>query len=60
MARADLVKSGIAGLDAILAEGIPRGNVILLEGAIGTGKTRSVQSKEQSATRRERLFKTRR
>ena len=30
---------GIRGLDSILAEGIPRGNVILLEGAIGTGKT---------------------
>ena len=35
----DLVKSGIVGLDTILADGIPRGNVILLEGAIGTGKT---------------------
>ena len=36
---ADLVKTGISGLDPILSEGIPRGNVILLEGAIGTGKT---------------------
>ena len=36
---ADLVKTGISGLDAILSDGIPRGNVILLEGAIGTGKT---------------------
>ena len=35
----DLVKTGISGLDIILADGIPRGNVILLEGAIGTGKT---------------------
>ena len=35
----DLVKTGISGLDSILANGIPRGNVILLEGAIGTGKT---------------------
>lgn len=35
----DLVRTGIAGLDGILSEGIPRGNVILLEGAIGTGKT---------------------
>lgn len=35
----DLVHSGISGLDAILASGIPRGNIILLEGAIGTGKT---------------------
>ena len=39
MLDADLVKTGIAGLDAILSEGIPRGNVILLEGAIGCGKT---------------------
>jgi circadian clock protein KaiC len=39
MPEPDLVKTGIAGLDAILSEGIPRGNVILLEGAIGTGKT---------------------
>jgi circadian clock protein KaiC len=35
----DLVKTGIAGLDEILSGGIPRGNVILLEGAIGCGKT---------------------
>src|SRR2546427_13040 len=34
-----LVRTGIAGLDAILPGGIPRGNVILVEGAIGTGKT---------------------
>ena len=34
-----LVKTGISGLDPILSDGIPRGNVILLEGAIGTGKT---------------------
>jgi circadian clock protein KaiC len=39
MAERDIVKTGIAGLDSILAGGIPRGNVILLEGAIGTGKT---------------------
>lgn len=35
----DLVPSGISGLDSILAGGIPRGNVILVEGAVGTGKT---------------------
>jgi circadian clock protein KaiC len=35
----DPVRTGIAGLDDILTGGIPRGNVILLEGAIGTGKT---------------------
>jgi circadian clock protein KaiC len=39
MAEQDLVKTGIHGLDDILTGGIPRGNVILLEGAIGTGKT---------------------
>lgn len=33
------VQTGISGLDAILCGGIPRGNVILVEGAIGTGKT---------------------
>jgi circadian clock protein KaiC len=35
----DLVKTGISGLDAILSGGIPRGNLILLEGGVGTGKT---------------------
>jgi circadian clock protein KaiC len=35
----DRVKTGIAGLDDILPGGIPRGNVILVEGPIGTGKT---------------------
>ena len=39
MAERDLVKTGISGLDGILSSGIPRGNVILLEGGIGTGKT---------------------
>ena len=39
MAEPNLVKTGISGLDAILSSGIPRGNVILLEGGIGTGKT---------------------
>jgi circadian clock protein KaiC len=37
--KSDLVKTGISGLDAILSGGIPRGNVILIEGAIGSGKT---------------------
>jgi circadian clock protein KaiC len=35
----DLMKTGIAGLDELLSGGIPRGNIILLEGAIGCGKT---------------------
>jgi circadian clock protein KaiC len=39
MAEPDLVKTGISGLDDILPNGIPRGNVILVEGAIGCGKT---------------------
>jgi len=39
MTERDLVQTGISGLDAILSSGIPRGNVILLEGGIGTGKT---------------------
>ena len=39
MPTRDVLKTGIAGLDAILSDGIPRGNVILLEGAVGTGKT---------------------
>ncbi len=39
MAEHDLVRTGIGGLDDILSGGIPRGNVILLEGTIGTGKT---------------------
>ena len=39
MPEPDLVKTGISGFDAILSNGIPRGNVILLEGGIGTGKT---------------------
>jgi circadian clock protein KaiC len=30
---------GIAGLDGLLRGGVPRGNVILVEGAAGTGKT---------------------
>ena len=39
MPESDLVKTGISGLDSILSDGIPRGNVILVEGAVGTGKT---------------------
>src|SRR6478609_5125805 len=34
-----LVKTGIGGLDPILGGGIPRGNLILIEGEVGTGKT---------------------
>lgn len=39
MQEADVVRTGIAGFDDILSGGIPRGNVILLEGSIGCGKT---------------------
>ena len=34
-----VVRTGIAGLDAILMGGIPRTNVILVEGTTGSGKT---------------------
>jgi len=34
-----LVRTGIYGLDEILLSGIPKGNVILVEGITGTGKT---------------------
>jgi circadian clock protein KaiC len=37
--ESDRVKTGISGLDAVLYGGIPRGNIVLIEGAIGTGKT---------------------
>jgi circadian clock protein KaiC len=39
MPDSDLVKTGIAGLDAILLGGIPRGNVVIIAGSPGTGKT---------------------
>jgi circadian clock protein KaiC len=37
--RTEILPTGIAGLDPILSGGVPRGNIILLEGQIGTGKT---------------------
>jgi circadian clock protein KaiC len=39
MENNDAVRTGIAGLDAILMGGIPRTNVILVEGTTGSGKT---------------------
>src|SRR5438552_17853688 len=39
MPESDLLKTGIKGLDEILFGGIPRGNIILLAGTAGTGKT---------------------
>ena len=39
MAENNLVPTGIPGLDDILRGGVPKGNVILVEGAAGTGKT---------------------
>jgi len=39
MTEDTLVRTGIAGLDAILMGGIPRTNVILVEGGVGSGKT---------------------
>lgn len=39
MTRDDLVRTGISGLDTLLLGGIPRTNVILVEGTTGSGKT---------------------
>src|SRR5437868_11933690 len=39
MPERDLVATGIAGLDDILAGGLLRGSIILVEGGAGTGKT---------------------
>src|SRR5438105_1173180 len=39
MAANDLTQTGITGLDRIFLGGIPRGNLILVEGGPGAGKT---------------------
>jgi circadian clock protein KaiC len=39
MAEGDLIRTDITGLDDILRGGFPRGNILLVEGAAGTGKT---------------------
>ena len=39
MAEQDLIKTGIQGLDELFLGGILRGNIIVVEGAPGTGKT---------------------
>lgn len=39
MAESSVIQTGIDGLDDILLGGIPRNNVILLQGGVGTGKT---------------------
>jgi circadian clock protein KaiC len=39
MPERDFVKTGIAGLDDIMAGGLLRGSVVLIEGTPGTGKT---------------------
>src|SRR6202521_4390738 len=39
MPKGDLIKTGIKGLDSILLGGIPRTNVILVQGVTGSGKT---------------------
>lgn len=39
MADSELIHTGIAGLDDILLGGIKQGNILLVEGAAGTGKT---------------------
>jgi KaiC/GvpD/RAD55 family RecA-like ATPase len=38
MPEVGLVKTGIKGLDSILLGGIPRNNVILVQGVTGSGK----------------------
>src|ERR1700738_4227450 len=39
MDQNNLIQTGIKGLDSILLGGIPRSNVILLQGVTGSGKT---------------------
>src|ERR1700685_2450809 len=39
MPKDNLIKTGIKGLDAVLLGGIPRTNVILVQGVTGSGKT---------------------
>jgi circadian clock protein KaiC len=39
MADGNLIPTGIAGLDGILRGGVPKGNILLVEGAASTGKT---------------------
>ena len=39
MSEGDVIKTGIKGLDSILLGGIPRTNVIVLQGVTGSGKT---------------------
>jgi circadian clock protein KaiC len=39
MADGELIRTGIAGLDSLFGSGIPLGNVLLVAGATGTGKT---------------------
>src|ERR1700719_1277135 len=39
MPESDLIKTGIRGFDAILLGGIPRTNVVLVQGVTGSGKT---------------------
>jgi circadian clock protein KaiC len=39
MTRDGVIQTGISGLDALLMGGIPRTNVILVEGTTGSGKT---------------------
>ena len=39
MPESNLIKTGIKGLDSILLGGIPRTNVILVQGVAGSGKT---------------------
>ena len=61
MTTKDKAKTGITGLDEILAGGLARGNVFLLEGAPGAGKTTiALQFLIEGAVRgaRDRLYIT--
>jgi circadian clock protein KaiC len=39
MTESDLIRTGITGLDDILRNSLPQSNIVLVEGACGTGKT---------------------
>jgi hypothetical protein len=50
MAEGDLIQTGVAGLDDILRSGIPKGNVILVEGAPARARPYSAWSSSTGAS----------